>query len=77
MIFNPDSQFLIVADNKYFAMKMGLPDHDTYEQKIGWTENEEDATLFTYSEMSLYYERFKFTIGADHHIDIKEIEANV
>ena len=74
ILFNEDAQFYIVADDRYYATKQGLPDRITYEQTIAWVEDKELATLFTSAEAEIYYNRFKETIGKDHQIDVKEYQ---
>lgn len=67
-----NKRYLIIADNKYYAIKQGLPDAVTYEQKITWIQDKEIATKFPLNEAEWYMERFNNEIGDEHRIEMRE-----
>lgn len=74
--YDTSSLFYILADNKFYAAKKGLPDALTYQQEMMWTEDKTIATKFTFKEAELYYKRFNENIGQKHKITLNEIKVN-
>lgn len=72
-MLDENSFFQIIANGRYYAAKQGLPNPETYEQSIIWTEDKSLATAFTYKETTLYLKKFKELLGDSHEIEYKEL----
>lgn len=72
-MFDETAEFQIVANGKFYAVKQGLPNPETYEQAIMWSEDASLATSFSYRETSLYLKKFKEILGDSYTVEYREV----